>query len=59
MRYLLVTGHRYPKFYKSDSSIVEVELNYVETKTISSINEQGQLNHLQIGGTPPCGLLIL
>ncbi|CAH1592833.1 hypothetical protein R7D97_20690 [Vibrio sp. Vb5031] len=54
MRYLLTTGHRIPKFYKTDGSIVEVELNYVENKTVSSIDEHGGLSHVKIGGTPPC-----
>ena len=54
MRYLLVTGHRYPKFYKLDGSIVEIELNYVDTKVFSSIDETGKLTHMKIGGTPPC-----
>lgn len=54
MRYLLTTGHRTPKFYKVDGSIVELELNYVDSKTISSIDKSGQLAHLQVGGTPPC-----
>lgn len=54
MRYLLTTGHRIPRFYKADGSIVEVELNYVENKTVSSIDEHGRLSHVKIGGTPPC-----
>lgn len=54
MRYLLVTGHRVPNFYKTDGSIVEVELNYVDTKVISSIDENAKLIHKQVGGTPPC-----
>ncbi|EHA1126413.1 hypothetical protein BOO92_19505 [Vibrio navarrensis] len=54
MRYLLTTGHRIPKFYRADGSIVEVALNYVESKTVSSIDEQGQLSHFLIGGSPPC-----
>ena len=54
MRYLLTTMHRYPKFYKLDGSIVEIKLNYVESKTVSSIDEQGQLSHVQISGSPPC-----
>ncbi len=54
MRYLLTTGHRFPKFYKADGSIVEIDLNYVESKTISSIDEYGKLIHKQVGGTPPC-----
>ncbi|MEI8659293.1 hypothetical protein [Vibrio sp. Hal054] len=54
MRYLLTTVHKYPHFYKSDGSIVQLDLNYAESKTISSIDEQGQLNHVQVSGTPPC-----
>ncbi|CAH6954923.1 conserved hypothetical protein [Vibrio chagasii] len=54
MRYLLVTGHRYPKFYKADGSVIEVELNYVESKVFSSIDEKGKLTHWHIGGTSPC-----
>ncbi|MCC3803886.1 hypothetical protein IB292_02435 [Vibrio parahaemolyticus] len=54
MRYLLTTGHRVPRFYRADGSIVEVELNYVDTKLISSIDESGKLTHKQDGGTPPC-----
>lgn len=54
MRYLLASGHRYPKFYKPNGEVVEVELNYVDSKTISSIDENGQLTHHQIGGSPPC-----
>lgn len=54
MRYLLTTVHRYPKFYKADGSIVEIELNYVDVKVFSSIDETGKLTHHQIGGTPPC-----
>ncbi|CAH1592682.1 conserved hypothetical protein [Vibrio jasicida] len=53
MRYLLTTVHKHPKFYAADGSIVEVELKYVEHKTISSIDENGQLNHRKIGGSPP------
>lgn len=54
MRYLLTTGHRIPKFYKSDGSIVEATLNYVDSKTISSIDEAGTLSHVQVSGSPPC-----
>jgi len=54
MRYLLTTGHKFPKFYKADGSIVEIDLNYVESKVISSIDDLGQLRHVQISGTPPC-----
>ncbi|KIF53089.1 MULTISPECIES: hypothetical protein [Vibrio harveyi group] len=54
LRYLLTTVHRIPKFYKPDGSIVELELDYLENKTISSIDEHGHLNHVKIGGTPPC-----
>ncbi|MEZ8238590.1 MULTISPECIES: hypothetical protein [Vibrio] len=54
MRYLLVTGHKYPKFYKVDGSIVEIELNYVDEKVFSSMDETGKLTHRQIGGTQPC-----
>ncbi|WP_221076565.1 hypothetical protein [Agarivorans aestuarii] len=54
MKYLLTTGHRIPKFYRADGSVVEIELNYVESKTVSLINEEGQLSHLHISGTPPC-----
>ncbi|EGQ9240205.1 hypothetical protein RJY99_003577 [Vibrio vulnificus] len=54
MRYLLTTGHRVPRFYRADGSIVDVELNYVDTKLISSIDESGKLTHKQVGGTPPC-----
>lgn len=54
MRYLLTTGNRAPKFYKSDGSIVTVELDYIETKTLSSIDELGQLSHTQVKGVTPC-----
>lgn len=54
MRYMLVTGHKYPKFYKVDGSIVEIELNYVDEKVFSSIDETGKLTHRQIGCTTPC-----
>ncbi|USD58631.1 hypothetical protein [Vibrio sp. SCSIO 43155] len=53
MRYYLVTSHRYPKFYDLAGSIIEVELNYVDTKTISEINDSGELVHHSFGGTPP------
>lgn len=54
MRYLLTTGHRLPKFYKADGSVMEVDLNYVESKNISSIDEFGRLKHISVSGTPPC-----
>lgn len=54
VRYLLVTGHRIPSFYKADGTIVEIKLNYVDRKTISSIDELGQLSHALVAGTPPC-----
>ncbi|MPW34966.1 hypothetical protein [Vibrio sp. B1Z05] len=54
MRYLLTTGHRIPKFYNADGSIVEIELNYVDTKLVSSIDESGKLTHKQVCGTSPC-----
>ncbi|MBF4374409.1 hypothetical protein [Vibrio anguillarum] len=54
MKYLLATVHRYPKFYKTDGTSIELELNYVDHKIISTIDENGQLMHHQIGGTPPC-----
>lgn len=54
MRYLITTTHRPPRFYKTDGTTVCVDLRYVENKTISSINEKGELSHLQIAGTPPC-----
>jgi len=53
MRYLLITGHDSPKFYKPDGSIVELELKYVKGKTITSTDEQGQIvSHTVIGR--PC-----
>lgn len=54
MRYLLTTTSRDPKFYKSDGSIVTVELNYVETKTLSSIDELGRLSQTQVRGMTAC-----
>ncbi|ELP5729242.1 hypothetical protein QTV44_002508 [Vibrio vulnificus] len=54
MRYLLVTGHSIPKFYRPDGNTVEVELNYVSSKTISSFNEAGEITSEQVGGSPPC-----
>ncbi len=55
MRYLLVTGHRYPKFYKANGDTVELELNYVDSKVISSIDEHGQLiKQIVSGSMSPC-----
>ncbi|ARR10307.1 hypothetical protein HJ202_19015 [Vibrio parahaemolyticus] len=54
MRYLLVTVHNYPRFYKSDGEIVHIDLNYVDSKTISSLDENGDLFHVKVSGSPPC-----
>lgn len=54
MKYLLATIHRYPKFYKLDGNTVDIELNYVESKTVSTIDENGELTHHKVSGTPPC-----
>ncbi|EGQ9239448.1 hypothetical protein [Vibrio vulnificus] len=53
MKYLLVTSHRIPKFYDLKGNVVEVDLDYVESKTFSLIDENGQLIHQNIGGSPP------
>ncbi|MCD9558246.1 MULTISPECIES: hypothetical protein [Photobacterium] len=53
MRYLLVTGHRLPKFYKANGEVAEVELNYIESKTVAEIDEEGVLSYTTFGGTPP------
>lgn len=41
-------------FYRADGTLVELELNYVEEKTLLYIDEEGVLMHRKIGGTPPC-----
>lgn len=53
MRYLLCTTSRYPHFYRADGTTVAVELNYVQSKTLSDIDENGELVHLEVSGTPP------
>ncbi|MER0262601.1 hypothetical protein ABRZ80_20535 [Vibrio vulnificus] len=53
MRYLLTTGHRYPKFYKVDGAVVDVDLPYVTLKVISEIDEDGQILHREVRGSPP------
>lgn len=54
MRYLLVTGHRYPNFYKVDGSVLEIDLNYADSKVIFEIDEAGNIVHQKLSGTPPC-----
>lgn len=51
MRVLLVTGHRFPRFYSLNGEIVEAALNYVEKKTFSYVDEEGQLVHQQLTGS--------
>ncbi|WP_240224701.1 hypothetical protein [Rheinheimera hassiensis] len=52
MRYLLTTGHNEPKFYKQDGSIVELELKYIKSRTITSIDEHGRIVSHTVTGLP-------
>ncbi|MDP2573542.1 hypothetical protein Q8W40_15215 [Vibrio penaeicida] len=54
MRYLLATTHKFPRFYRADGTVVEIELKYVDYKTFHEIDEFGQLTYRTIGGSPPC-----
>lgn len=48
MKYLLVTAEKYPKFYRLDGEIISVDLNYANKKTFSSIDDEGELIHLEV-----------
>lgn len=52
MRYLLITGHDSPKFYKPDGSIVELGFKYAKVKTITSTDEQGCIVSQTVMGRP-------
>ena len=50
MKYLLVTMHNKPKFYKANGEVVELELNYVESKTFGETDGAGRIYFTKIGG---------
>lgn len=53
MRYFLTSVHSLPMFYNVDGDLVSVDLDYVESKAISYIDEFGVLLHRDVGGKPP------